>query len=313
MRNCAGAPLSPRGAARDRRIPSFLSVSFNHALNRPPGGAGARVVGTERSKDHVVTLHVVRGRTTIRSIGFVTDAGTLRRTHSTGRSIIIGTENAPAQPGSNLPDRPRHGKDRLARKRRGFVFQSSEIYGGLNGCWDYGPLGVELLRNIKEQWWQSMTYREDVEGLDAAILMHPTVWEASGHVANFTDPMVDCKECKARFRADQIEDAMCGSPAYKGRKASKCQAEGKFTEARQFNLMFKTFVGPVEDSVAVGLSPSGNGAGDLRQFPERAVRLAPEDPRSGSRRSARRSATRSTRRTSCSARASSNRWRCSSS
>jgi glycyl-tRNA synthetase len=136
-------------------------------------------------------------------------------------------------------------------KRRGFVFQSSEIYGGLNGCWDYGPLGVELLKNIKDQWWQAMTYREDIEGIDAAILMHPRVWEASGHVANFTDPMVDCKECKARFRADQIEDSMCGSPAYKGRKAIKCQAEGKFTEARLFNLMFKTFVGPVEDDGAV--------------------------------------------------------------
>jgi len=136
-------------------------------------------------------------------------------------------------------------------KRRGFVFQSSEIYGGLNGCWDYGPLGVELLRNIKDQWWQTMTYREDVEGIDAAILMHPRVWEASGHVENFTDPMVDCKECKARFRADQIEDSPCGSPAYKGRKAHKCQSEGKFTEARQFNLMFKTFVGPVEDEGAV--------------------------------------------------------------
>ncbi len=136
-------------------------------------------------------------------------------------------------------------------KRRGYVYQSSEIYGGLNGCWDYGPLGVELLRNVKEQWWQAMTYREDVEGIDAAILMHPRVWEASGHVENFTDPMVDCRECKARFRADQIEDAPCGSPAYKGRKAAKCQAEGKFTEARQFNLMFKTFIGPVEDQGAV--------------------------------------------------------------
>jgi glycyl-tRNA synthetase len=136
-------------------------------------------------------------------------------------------------------------------KRRGFVFQSSEIYGGLNGCWDYGPLGVELLRNVKEQWWQAMTFREDVEGLDASILMHPKVWEASGHVENFTDPMVDCKECKARFRADQIEDAMCGNPGFKGRKAHKCQEEGKFTEARKFNLMFKTFVGPVEDTNAV--------------------------------------------------------------
>ncbi|MBT8382405.1 MAG: glycine--tRNA ligase [Ignavibacteria bacterium] len=136
-------------------------------------------------------------------------------------------------------------------KRRGFVFQSSEIYGGLNGCWDYGPLGVELLKNIKNEWWKTMTYREDVEGIDASILMHPRVWEASGHVENFTDPMVDCKECKARFRADQLEDAMCGSKAYKGRKAIKCKEEGKFPEARQFNLMFKSFIGPVEDSGAV--------------------------------------------------------------
>jgi len=136
-------------------------------------------------------------------------------------------------------------------KRRGFIFQSSEIYGGLNGCWDYGPLGVELLNNIKQAWWQTMTYREDIEGIDASILMHPKVWEASGHVENFTDPMVDCKECKARFRADQLEEMPCGNPAYKGRKASRCAAEGKFTEARQFNLMFKTFIGPVEDSSAV--------------------------------------------------------------
>jgi len=136
-------------------------------------------------------------------------------------------------------------------KRRGFVFQSSEIYGGINGCWDYGPLGVEMLNNIKKQWWKFMTYRENIEGIDAAIIMHPKVWEASGHVENFTDPMVDCKECKCRFRADQIEDQMCGNPAYKGRKASKCQAEGKFTEARQFNLMFKTYIGPVEDSSAI--------------------------------------------------------------
>ncbi len=136
-------------------------------------------------------------------------------------------------------------------KRRGFIFQSSEIYGGLNGCWDYGPLGVELLNNLKAQWWRAMTFREDIEGIDASILMHPRVWEASGHVEHFTDPMVDCKECKARFRADQLEDAMCGNRAYKGRKAIKCQQEGKFTEARQFNLMFKTFIGPVEDDGAV--------------------------------------------------------------
>ncbi len=141
-------------------------------------------------------------------------------------------------------------------KRRGFIFQSSEIYGGLNGCYDYGPLGVELLRNIKEVWWRDMTFREDIEGLDASILMHPRTWEASGHVENFTDPLVDCKECKARFRADQLDDVECGNKAYKGRKAIKCQQEGKFTEARNFNMMFKTFIGPVEDSSnAVFLRP----------------------------------------------------------
>src|SRR3982750_1144980 len=90
-------------------------------------------------------------------------------------------------------------------KRRGFVFQSSEIYGGINACWDYGPLGVELKLNVKKAWWNAMTRRPDIEGLDAAILMHPLVWKASGHVDGFTDPLVDCKKCKTRFRADQID------------------------------------------------------------------------------------------------------------
>lgn len=96
-----------------------------------------------------------------------------------------------------------------------------------------------------------MTYREDIEGIDASILMHPRVWEASGHVEHFTDPMVDCKECKARFREDQVEESECGNKAYKGRKASKCMAEGKFTAARNFNLMFKTHIGPLEESSSV--------------------------------------------------------------
>ena len=89
-------------------------------------------------------------------------------------------------------------------KRKGFVFQSSEIYGGLNGCWDYGPLGVELLKNVKDAWWRAMTYREDVEGLDASILMHAKVWEASGHVAGFSDPMVEDKKTNERYRLDQL-------------------------------------------------------------------------------------------------------------
>ena len=95
-------------------------------------------------------------------------------------------------------------------KRRGFIFQSSEIYGGTGSVWDYGPLGVELKKNIKDRWWNAMVRsRDDIEGLDAAILMHPRTWEASGHVAGFVDPLVDCKTCKGRFRADKLEDARC--------------------------------------------------------------------------------------------------------
>ncbi|HMN23942.1 MAG TPA: glycine--tRNA ligase [Ignavibacteriaceae bacterium] len=180
-------------------------------------------------------------------------------------------------------------------KRRGFVFQSSEIYGGLNGCWDYGPLGVELLKNIKEEWWKFMTYRDNVEGLDASILMHPKVWEASGHVENFTDPMIDCKQCKARFRLDVLgdsinekkkdkalaelkndfkddvsilskienaiknpgdedpfnlllEDEQVGKTLLSKLNCPQCGNSNTFTDARKFNLMFKTFVGPVEES-----------------------------------------------------------------
>lgn len=184
-------------------------------------------------------------------------------------------------------------------KRRGFVFQSSEIYGGLNGCWDYGPLGVELLKNVKEEWWKFMTYREDVEGLDASILMHPRVWEASGHVENFTDPMIDCKQCKARFRLDTLAEGINEKKKDKALKSlhdlvskdgnqqnllnsvtegledlnakfdailenkelspllisqlncPQCGNIGTFTPARQFNLMFKTFIGPLEDTNAV--------------------------------------------------------------
>lgn len=125
-------------------------------------------------------------------------------------------------------------------KRRGFVFQSSEIYGGLGSCWDYGPLGVELKNNVKRAWWRKVVQeRDDMVGQDASILMHPKVWEASGHIAGFTDPLVDCKACKQRFRADHLEGDKC--PA----------CGGELTEARQFNLMFKTFMGPVEDSAAV--------------------------------------------------------------
>jgi glycyl-tRNA synthetase len=134
-------------------------------------------------------------------------------------------------------------------KRRGFVFQSSEIYGGLGSVWDYGPLGTELKRNIKDRWWHAMVRaRDDVEGLDAAILMHPKVWEASGHVAGFSDPLVDCKTCKSRFRADKLADAQCPQkPSKHPGEHSTCE----LTEPRMFNLMFKTFMGPVEESASV--------------------------------------------------------------
>jgi glycyl-tRNA synthetase len=125
-------------------------------------------------------------------------------------------------------------------KRRGFIFQSSEIYGGINSCWDYGPFGVEMKNNIKQYWWRSMTqFRDDIEGIDASILMHPQVWVTSGHVESFADPMVDCKNCKMRFRAEEVE----------GKKCPNCG--GELTEARQFNLMFKTHMGPVEDEASV--------------------------------------------------------------
>jgi glycyl-tRNA synthetase len=135
-------------------------------------------------------------------------------------------------------------------KRRGFIFQSSEIYGGTGSVWDYGPLGVELKRNIKDRWWNAMVRaRDDIEGLDAAILMHPKVWEASGHVAGFTDPLIDCKQCKKRFRAD--DPKIKGTPGQPDGQCPACGTKGSLSEPRLFNLMFKTFMGPVEDSAAV--------------------------------------------------------------
>ncbi len=179
-------------------------------------------------------------------------------------------------------------------KRRGFIFQSSEIYGGINSCYDYGPLGVELKQNIKELWWKAMVYeREDVEGVDASILMHPRVWEASGHVEGFSDPMIDCKESKARYRQDKLfvylpengaKNELLyaypdGQPDYIAKKLKKegidpsqlksvplseidpseygrvvgpdVKTPGTLTEPRLFNLMFKTFMGPVESAANI--------------------------------------------------------------
>ncbi len=125
-------------------------------------------------------------------------------------------------------------------QRRGFIFPSSDIYGGLAACWDYGPIGVELKRNIKEAWWQAMvTERDDMVGIDTSILMNPKVWEASGHVTQFSDPLVECKNCHLRWRADQLEENKCPS------------CGGELTDPQQFNLMFKTFAGPVEEEANI--------------------------------------------------------------
>jgi glycyl-tRNA synthetase len=135
-------------------------------------------------------------------------------------------------------------------KRRGFIFQSSEIYGGTGSVWDYGPLGVELKKNLKDRWWFSMVRaRDDIEGIDAAILMHPRVWEASGHVAGFTDPLIDCRNCKKRFRAD--DPRIKGTPGQPDAQCPACGMKGTLSEPRLFNLMFKTFMGPVEESASI--------------------------------------------------------------
>ncbi|MBI4064964.1 glycine--tRNA ligase [Candidatus Gottesmanbacteria bacterium] len=129
-------------------------------------------------------------------------------------------------------------------KRRGFVFPSSEIYGGIGGFWDFGPLGVELAKNIKDLWWKSMVYdREDIVGLDASIIMNPKVWEASGHVSSFTDPLIECKTCHNRFRADQPDEIAFHELLHK----KKGEHDIAWTDPKQFNLLFRTFVGPVED------------------------------------------------------------------
>jgi len=159
-------------------------------------------------------------------------------------------------------------------KRRGFIFQSSEIYGGLNGFWDYGPLGTELKRNIREAWWRDIVGgRDNVVGLDASIIMHPRVWEASGHVGGFADPMVDCKSCKKRYKADglceeqgqELIQTDAGFELPEGIKCTSCGST-ELTEPRSFNLMFKTYVGPVEDESAVAYLRPETAQGIFAQF-----------------------------------------------
>ena len=135
-------------------------------------------------------------------------------------------------------------------KRRGFIFQSSDIYGGFKAVYDYGPLGIALKNNISQIWWKAMTQiHENIVGLDSAILMHPKIWEASGHVGAFNDPLVDCRQCKARFRADEL--TLDKQPNLDEMNCPKCGTKGSLTEPRQFNLMFKTHIGPVQDDSSI--------------------------------------------------------------
>ena len=148
-------------------------------------------------------------------------------------------------------------------KRRGFVFQSAEIYGGFRSTYDYGPIGVLMLRNVKDAWWRStVQMRPDVVGLDAAILSPPAVWEASGHLESFTDPLVECTDCGRRHRQDQLADPD---------RCPDCDSGGTLSEPRQFNLMFRTHAGPVVDAGAEVYLRPRDGAGHVRQLHQRAT------------------------------------------
>src|SRR6266508_4061215 len=156
-------------------------------------------------------------------------------------------------------------------KRRGFAFQSSEIYGGLRSSYDYGPLGVELKNNIKRAWWRSVVQlRDDIVGQDAAIIMSPRAWEASGHLQSFSDPLVECTNCHQRYREDHLAEAFAakhGRPPEPGELTCPNCGKGPFTDPRNFNLMFKTFMGPVEDDSAVVWLQPETAQGIFVDFP----------------------------------------------
>jgi glycyl-tRNA synthetase len=157
-------------------------------------------------------------------------------------------------------------------KRRGFIFQTSEIYGGLAGFWDYGPYGTELASNIKQAWWQAFVWRHtNIVGLDSAIIQNPQLWQASGHVDTFVDPMIDCKHCKHRFRADHVagfetKNLKEYDEALKDKPCPNCGKVGTFTPARTFQMMFKTYVGPVEDAANTAYLRPETAGGIFAQF-----------------------------------------------
>lgn len=157
-------------------------------------------------------------------------------------------------------------------KRRGFIFQASEIYGGIAGFWDFGPYGVELERNIKQAWWKFMVHGHmNIVGLDSTIIQNPKLWKASGHIDTFTDPMVDCRNCKHRFRADHLTGRETKNLSefdvdLAKLKCPNCGKSGTFTPARNFNMMFKTYVGPVEDESNIAYLRPETAGGIFAQF-----------------------------------------------
>ena len=196
-------------------------------------------------------------------------------------AAIAGVDAMPIQPNersvcSRMTDQRAVTMDKIVSlcRRRGFVFPSSEIYGGLGSTYDYGHYGVLTKNNIRSLWFQAMVQeRDDIVALDSAVILNPRVWEASGHVAGFSDPLVDCRTCKLRFRADRLEDAHCGKqPSKRPGEHSDCD----LTEARQFNLMFQTQVGAMEDASSTRVPPPGDRAGHLHQLQERAAARAPQ-------------------------------------
>ena len=237
-----GCCWSNRSQARSSGTPAGISVYSDMDAN--PAATTAR-----NSRRSAIQARVRRPITAVGSLAwgvpYCRGAVTSRvyQTPSDGpRQRLRGAERAtgrlPPPMAEPTPEPELFDKVVNLCKRRGFVFPSAEIYGGFRSTYDYGPVGVLLLRNVKDAWWRSMVQlRHDVVGLDASILSPPPVWEASGHLANFTDPLVDCRECKERFRLDKLDDP---------ETCPNCGAKGSFTEARQFNLMFKTHAGPVE-------------------------------------------------------------------
>src|SRR5207247_1345632 len=247
LRGLRGAPQLCRSPLRPRAEVAAVPTGERSRHGRAPP---ARQHAWPRARPASARIPAVRDRSRHRHGA---THGRAPRPQATRARFVKTVLVAP--PSENPPPQDVAEKLTSLAKRRGFVFPSSEIYGGAGATWDFGPLGVELKRNVKDSWWRAMVQlRDDIVGLDGAILMHPRVWEASGHVENFTDPLVECRNCRKRFRLDELPDGDALTSAWRGNTLDlsgvgcpNC-GQKKLADPRRFNLMFKTFVGPVADS-----------------------------------------------------------------